>query len=115
MAEIVVAGSGDEGENREPAGDELIEKLLHQRGREPDLDALAEHLLNEFDGLAGLARELKIEYATSSAGSTNRGYILRAVLELVKEAATRKGRVDPLQGVSSDELKAAIKKLSQEG
>lgn len=121
MVEVIYgpAGDGDEDDERDELeesgeGQDLIEDLIQSQNKMPDMDSFTSAILAEFGGLPGLARELHIEYESSKAGSTNRGYILRSIVDLVKATATRKGAVDPLAGVTAEEMRAAIRRIKED-
>lgn len=94
--------------------DDLIRKLIEEREKAPDLSALGQSLLSEFGGHKGIAHELKLEYQNSPSGGQNRTYILRCAVELLKAAAL-KGGVDPLAGLSNEELAAALRRAKKNG
>lgn len=94
--------------------DDLIARLLQGQTEIPDVIEFTKAVLIEFEGVAGLAAQLKLEYDSSNPGSISRKDILRSVVDLVKATAALRSNVNPLQGVTPDEMRAAIKKITKQ-
>lgn len=90
---------------------ELLEQILDTRKSVADLKELGAAFLQEFGGVAGLAREMKASFDGTELAS-ERNKILLAGVDLVKQVAgMNKGADDPLASLDDETIRATIREM----
>jgi len=89
-----------------------IAKLLESRDREASLDSMADAWLENFGGINGAMKELRLLYDCENISKAEKVKILIAGLDLVKEASAKKRGRNPVEELSDEELLGAYKHVT---
>jgi hypothetical protein len=92
-----------------------IEDLVSRKTSRVDNRRLAESLIDQFNGLGGLAKEVKLEYDAAPTGSVAKSRLLIAVFALLNQVAQAEGDVDVSGDMDTEELASVLKGLATEG
>ena len=87
---------------------QALETFLGKLSTAGDRKELRKCLLDQFNGMSGLAREVKIEYDACDSGSMGKNRLLTAVLGVVGD---KDDIDDPLPDMSTEELTNAAEEL----
>lgn len=89
-----------------------LQELISQRDRTADIGTFADEALAAFGGIKKLVGEMKIVYDDERTAMPVKARILESLVDFIKEASKTRKANDPADGVTDEDLAAAIKKIS---
>lgn len=102
-----------DGQNPADWSEEQIREWLRDREENPDVSDLSREMLSAFGGAKGLATEARKTYDLAPEGGQTRALLLKASIELVKNATPKEGKPDPLANMKPDQIKELIAGLNR--
>jgi hypothetical protein len=89
-----------------------IAKLLESREREASIDSLADAWLDNFGGISGVMKELRLLFDCETISKAEKVKILISGIDLIKEASAKKRGRNPVEELSDEELLGAYKHVT---